>query len=598
MKTVAQGNAPANGTDAASWTEALTPVIEDLDLLNRNTEQDFLRIGGKLAEFIGAVDLISSELTALADHQQGLRASQALTHSLECSSQMSTRNAGRSGDLENMRQEVGRLKQTLSGFEGTVATVHTLGLLARIETARLGSTGAEFGNLAEDMKSLAANVQTRVKSALDIAESLLQPVESAIQRISAIDAGQAKDLPAAISGVLSSLALLREIQDAAHDSSVRLGAGYDATSGAFKKLIVSIQFHDITRQQVEHVVEVLRRLCSESEGEDPSVVRGQRGSAAVIALQSLQLADAGDKFAASVASVTHNLHDIATHVLEMADESRTLSGISADEKNSFLLDMERSCTAILASLTQHAKAESETQAIGGVLEETIGRMHGSIKEIQEIQFEMHLMALNALICATRIGGSGDALGALARLMQQRASEFRERSESLVDTLNSMSACAARISGKGEPLTSDVPSNQNGCMEEMRIAVAELHSSSERSFAQIAQIIARGTRLGEDISATRESFSVGTLFAQAVSNVRQRLKEIVEETQSSSSHDASEAPEPVLADFAALYTMQAERDVHEGITNAIVGVMPVDVLVERSQFLPLTPDDLGENVEFF
>jgi hypothetical protein len=595
---IACGTASASASDANAWTEALGQVIADLDLLNHNTEQDFLRIGSKLAEYIGAVNLISSDLTALADRQQGLHASQALTHSLECSSQMSARNADRSGGLDNMRQEVRQLKQTLSGFQGTVSTVHTLAVLTRIETARQGSSGEGFGNLAEDMKSLAADVQTRVKSALDIADSLLPPVESAIQRISSLDEGQAKNLPSIISGALTSLSSLREIQDTAHDSSVRLGTRYQAISGAFKKLIVSIQFHDITRQQVEHVVEVLRRLCSESEGVDLAIVRDQRGTAAVLALQSLQLADAGEKFAASVESVTQNLHDVATHVLEMADESRTLSGVSGDEKNSFLFDMERGCTAILTSLNHHANAESETQAIGVVLAETIGRMHGSIKEIQEIEIEMHFTALNARICATRIGRSGDALGALARLMQQRASEFRERSVSLVEALGSMSEGATRLASAGKSMSGDRPGAQNGCMDEMRLAVAELHSSSERSFAQIAQIVARGTRLGEDLSATRERFSVGILFAKAVRNAQQRLQEIGEEILSSSSHDASEAPEPDLADFATHYTMQAERDVHEGITKAMVGVMPIDVLGAQSELLPLVPDDLGENVEFF
>lgn len=120
---------------------------------------------------------------------------------------------------------------------------------------------------------------------------------------------------------------------------------------AFKKLIVSMQFHDITRQQVEHVIGVLRCICSESAREDGGISRGPGGTAAVLALQASQLADAGEKFAASVASVAHNLDDIAAHVLEMADQSRALSGLSEDEKNSFFLQMERGFTAILAGLT-------------------------------------------------------------------------------------------------------------------------------------------------------------------------------------------------------------------------------------------------------
>jgi hypothetical protein len=31
---------------------------------------------------------------------------------------------------------------------------------------------------------------------------------------------------------------------------------------------------------------------------------------------------------------------------------------------------------------------------------------------------------------------------------------------------------------------------------------------------------------------------------------------------------------------------------------LAGAMPVDLLIEQSEFLPVEPDELGENVEFF
>jgi methyl-accepting chemotaxis protein len=388
------------------------------------------------------------------------------------------------------------------------------------------------------------------------------------------------------------------MEDTATDSSARLGDRYQTVSDAFKKLIVSIQFHDITRQQVEHVIEALRRLCSESEAEDSATAHDQRGAASVLALQSLQLADAGEKFAASVASVAQSLDDIAANVIQMADESRTLSGVSNDETHSFLLDMERACTAILVSLTHHDKAESGTQSIGGFLTETIGRMHGSMEDIQAIEIQMHLMALNASICAAHIGSQGDALGVIANSMQQRAAESRECSGSLVETLDSMGERVARLVGKGESVPGDEPDSNIGGMEEMRLAVADLHSSSERSFAQITQIVVRGTRLGDDLSATQTSFTVGPLFANAMSSAQQRLKQIAEKTPSSLAPNGRPASEFGLEEFAAHYTMQAERDVHDSLARTSVAAEPVAVLAEVPEFAPAPAGEIGENVEFF
>ena len=135
------------------------------------------------------------------------------------------------------------------------------------------------------------------------------------------------------------------------------------------------------------------------------------------------------------------------------------------------------------------------------------------------------------------------------------------------------------------------------MEEMRTAVAELHSSSERSFGQIAQIVDSCGRLREDLSATRETFSVGPLFAEAISRARGMLQEIGKDTQAGWLRDGAEAPERGLADFARHYTMQAERDVHEGITKAAAGPAHVAVLIEQPQLPPEEPE-LGDNVEFF
>jgi len=570
-------------------------VIADLDLLNHNTEQDFLRIGGKLSEFSEAVGLISFELTALADMmsaEQGLRASHALTGILDGFTKIRARAEEGNGLLDGMLREAGLVKRTLSGFKGTVSTLTTLGVLTRIETARLGAASADFGPLADAVKSLSGSVQERVENALDTASQLIPPIESVLISSAALEKRQTNDLPAMISEVLAQLASFADMQKRALASSVRMRSQYGAISDAFKKLVVSIQFHDITRQQVEHVIEILRRLSPDSEGQEGGISRDPQSAAAVLALQSSQLADAGEKFAVSVASIARSLDDIAAHVLEMTEESRSLSGFSEVEKNSFSLRMEQSCSAILAGLVHCDNAEAANEATHRGLAETIGRMRGAIEEIQTVEIQMERLALNANIRAAHIGGSGDALAVLAGTIQQLAFESRGRSESLLQALGSMSQAGTRLAVRCASAGSD------HCEETMRVAIAELHSSSERSFAQIGQITVRSTRLREDLSATRESFSVGSVFAEAVRRARGTLQEIVEQNQPTFSPPGAEAMGRDLDDFARHYTMQAERDVHEGVTKAVARPASVAVQAEQSEFPLKAAEELGENVEFF
>jgi len=590
---------PSSDSRAKTWTETLGRVISDLDLLNHDTEQYFLRIGGKLAEFIGAVNQISSELTTLAtliSEEQGLRTSQALTSALDHSLAMGVNSEEANEVLCGMRNEADRLKHTLAKFNGTVSTFRMLGVLTRIETARLGSEGAEFSSMADDVKALAANVQARVENALGTAALMIPPLENALQKISALEEGQTKNLPAVISKVRVSLASFCDLQSVAHDSALRLGVQYDAISDAFKRLIVSIQFHDITRQQLEHVIDVLRRLYSESEEGNGSISADPPGTATIVTLQSSQLADAAKKFAASVASIARSLDDIATHVLQMADESRKLSGLSADEHDSFFVQIEQACTAILASLGQCAKTQAATRVTSSGLSETIGRMDESIQEIQAIEHQMQRMGMNARIEATQTGATGNALGVLAEAIQKLAFESRQRSDSLIEAVGSMRQAATRLSGPGEPAPSG-ESSQDAYLEGMRTAVAEMHSSSERSFAQIGQIIVRGTSLREELSKTSQSFSVGTLFAEAVSHAQKMLAEIGVAVGSASMH-GTEGLDRGLVDFAKHYTMQAEIDVYESITRGVGGPANVSVQAKQSELSSKETKGLGDDVEFF
>ena len=595
---IRDGSMPLEAELFPASAQSLKQVIADLGLLNHETEQGFMSIGGKLAEFMQTVSVISSELTALANAEHGQQAAQALTRALDRSRGLKASLGERNGGLAGMHREVGLLKRTLSGFQETVSTFHTLGLLTRIETARLGTTGVDFSDLADDVSLLAGQVDTRVESALAIADSLIPPIERAMQEASVIQARHAKDLPALISETLASLKSFRNMQDKAHESSVRLVSDYAAISDSFKKLIMSVQFHDITRQQVEHVIEVLQRLDSESEGGDHGASRNPRGTAEVLALQSAQLADADEKFSASVASVERNLEGIARHVLEMVEESRALSGLHKDEEGSFFLPMEQHCRTILAGLGDAAKAEAATQVTKKGLADNIGRMRGSIQEIQYIEPKMRRMALNARISAFHLGATGSALDVLAGSVQKLASECRDRSEFLVASLDSMSEAATDSRGECGPDPAGEQANGDECTDGLRRAVEELHSATERSFARISQIVTHGDRLAEDLAAARMNFSVGTLFARAVARARETIKGIRESAQSGLPRDDSENSDSRLADFASHYTMQAELDVHQSLTRAVAGTAPDTAQVDGQNSPPGEADELGDNVEFF
>jgi hypothetical protein len=207
------------------------------------------------------------------------------------------------------------------------------------------------------------------------------------------------------------------------------------------------------------------------------------------------------------------------------------------------------------------------------------------------------MGMNARIQATQTGATGNALGVLAVAMQQLALESSQRSESLIEVLGSMGEASSRLSEQGNSTSASDGSGQAGYLEGMRVAAAELHSN-ERSFAQIAQIIARGERLHEELSATRQNFSVGVRFTDAIDRAQEMFGEIGRSNPPGLSRDAAQASDDGLANLLSHYTMQAERDVHEGLSKRIIGPASVVAREEQAKLPPEKATELEGNVEFF
>jgi len=272
-----------------------------------------------------------------------------------------------------------------------------------------------------------------------------------------------------------------------------------------------------------------------------------------------------------------------------------LSGISDDAKNSFFLEMERKCTAIRTHLAGCSETEAAAGAASDSLAETIDWMLGSIEEIRSIEIQIQWMALNASIRADHIGKAGDALGTLAGAMQTMAIQSRERSDSLTEAVGAISEAAQGLSGH---LGAARKANRGVSLEAIAAVAADLHSSSERSFARIGQIAALSERLRQDIAAVRDGFSAGDLFAEAVAGARRALEPIGAAARATASgHDAGDRAHG-LAHLARHYTMQAERDVHAGITGGLPATEPVAVLDGAPGFPSGEPSELGDNVELF
>jgi len=601
MSITDQQTRPANTVPPASAADLLAGLASNLESLNQEIEKEFFGIGAKLIACISTVNAMSSSLSSLAslasgDH--GTRAAEALTAALNLSGGMQVRAEEGKCQFGKMRQEADRLGNTLADFSKTAAAFNELGLQTRTETRRLRDAGFDLSNLADDVRFLALNVRKKVENALQTAAELTPRIDTALGEVAKLQEEQAKDLNLVISQVSTSLAEFRSMQQRAHQGSILLGNEYRELSNSFKKLVVCLQFHDITRQRLEHIIDALRRVSTYYREEKPDTPHQSDTAAAALELQSLQLADTAEKFEAAVSSVVLNLDDIVIHVQRMVAEGRALAGLSGDDKTPFFLQMEKGCGLILSSLNDCAAAESAAFVTTTALIEIITRSRASIEDIRVIEIQMQRTAIHAKASATQIGERANKLGELAESIGTRASESSRASHALMEMLDSLSDLANHSCGQEQPQAFSESMAHQQCLDRMRMAVADLRQSDENSCRQLGDITNRGGALSQDLTATRASFSIGAHFANTVLQVQNKLAEIKEEARTVAADTGSEAVSLGMAEFVRHYTMQGEVDIYQGLMRALGTPVVIDDADDLTGTAPPEDDLFGDNVELF
>lgn len=595
--------------------QELAGLIADLECLNGSTEQDFLAVGGKLMSFLAAAREISACMGALAEHVSGSHGEHvagALSRILEDTRAMKARALDESEVLSGIGKASTEIRQTLAALNGVLPAFQAIGTLTRIETARLGGEAGAFSAVADEVKTLTRSVRARIETLSDASTVLSSRIALALGTLTELLARQLHELPIVTNGVIDRLEQFRECQTQAGQISRRLAAQFSAVSNVVEELVTQIQFHDITRQQIEHVIEALKQVGAESRGRfmvlTPAVSK-------ILSLQSSQLESARDTFSASVGRIERSLADIAGHVSSMAAESRGLFGAAEQDRTGLFLQLEKSMTLILQQLRHCAEASATTARPVEDLGTRIREMQSAVAVIGDLEAQMQRMALNATIRAAHIGEPGEPLSVLANSIRELAADCGRRAELVAGTLARMVAVSHALALSPAGGESSNPGAYSD--EGVKTAIYELHSSSQIAFARLKQIDELASRLSADIEQLQSQLSAGRLLAEGVDRSVGALENMAARISRTHQSGPATADLKEVDRLAGRYTMETERIVHRSAAGGAEAPVPLQAMGnDRSaggqggrQSCPLPShaspagasdpaEDLGANVELF
>jgi methyl-accepting chemotaxis protein len=364
-----------------------------------------------------------------------------------------------------------------------------------------------------------------------------------------------------------------------------------------------MQFHDITRQQIEHAGEALADISCRLEmgGESgegagaPDCITGD--VIAVSELQAAQLAHAASELSGAVENILGNLRGIAGMEEAISIEIKEMAGTADKAGSSFFKEMEDNLTSVADELQRSAEENRRlVVALKGV-DGSIEEISLFVKSIETIGEEIELIAINAQIKAARTGKDGAALGVLAEAIQRLSLDARSQTGAITGMLKS-------ITGASGDLCRDVDDETSSLEAEVREITAGLGEllgmlrKVNGLFISLLESIDRSVEsLNSDIGSATAGITVHQRTETVLAKVIGELAGFVSMLRPMVHSSPDSGPPASLADLSGRYTMHSERKIHEKVAEAkkgrdcgLVTALPPPPVEAAGEF--------GENVELF
>lgn len=597
-----QGNTRSS---CKGWQSVLSRYATEIYEITSNSEQEFLTLGGQFQVLWGSAGEIASDSRLMLQKISGEEFSatsetirnivgqlnEYLSHSREDTQEIS-------GEFKEITTRIKEAKSPLLGFGKINKVLRMLGISTKIESSRLGNSAAGFENLANDVTRLSVEVVGKSESIMLKLTQLEEAIVKTLDRVKTVELHQDTEIQTSMSKVHQSLETVEAVNAERMQATETLSSISSGMETRLAEIVTFMQFHDIVRQQLEHVKESFDSLCEGLEKAerltDNELAELVIETGDICELQVAQLKNSEYELDNALSTITSNLKTISDMVGTLAHEARKIAGSETDTNNSYFVTLEDNLSVITALLT-HSSDQNKalTDTIRSVIE-TINEIVSFIDDIGMIGEDIELIALNAQIKAAKTGPEGASLGVLAEAIQRLSTETLEQTAAVSSPLSRISEMTERLQSIVTESASSVDQqiqlileNLDTTLKAMRSIHAEVESSAENLEGSVHSL---QMKLEEDI----RMMSSQEKYSQAILATMNATQELVDDTRRQVPPPTGRPAAERLKALAERYTMHSERKVHASVAGEL------HKTEAPSQYAPPAgpSEGLGDNVELF
>jgi methyl-accepting chemotaxis protein len=560
------------------------------------SEDDFLNIGGNLREYQNISNRVNNHakniieaigtdiLTAGMEKLTNLFGTIA-KHFMEASETIEKDKH----DLENIHSKLLYIEDKLGGFDKIVKTLRMLGIAAKIESARLNLSDSGFFLLAETVDKMSTQIGERKNVIQDKSNSLLQHLSISLVELTNLAAEQENQNKTFKESTVKSLETFNQKNLICANAIGEITVVGEKLTEYLRNIVQKIQFHDIARQQLQHVeesiTEMRERLTLESV-EDNEIFSYIHDN---LELQSNQLDGTLENFTTSVVSILDTLQEVEAETDELFDNSRKIIGTNSSDKNLHQEMIKENLFFIKKGLEENIIIDRNLDKSIVEIVTIVNDLANQIDMIEEIGSEIELVALNAQIKASHLGQEGASLGVLAEAIQKLSYETKDQTEQtneVLKTVNKLSgALRSELISSGHKTTSNL---LDTTIEDLNQLVSSIKEVEEKAMNETKELESVVKLFKNELQKTGQNISIHISAEQILAPIIIDFKQMIENLENQYNIDSRR--ESNTQESKIKYTMLSEREIHTNYTNT-----DIENVIDSSA---INDDGLDDNIELF
>lgn len=587
----------------------LDEVVENLLALNASTEEEFLLTGSKLNDYKLRCKKLIEDSTDLSNQLSGEVLMEKIKNINEMSKEFLEHFQSNSNQnmlsfklMEEIEVLLHSVISEISGFKKIIKTLKILGVATLIESARLGDDVAGFNALAIDVESLADNIEEKSLKIDEETKQLLRLIKETIGNNVSLGKKQEEKIRTIISELGADLNVLEEKHTVRLQTVGRILEDSNNINNDVSQVVTSVQFHDITRQQIEHVINSLKtsadglnELTPDSDREN---VEQQFALARDISrLEGAQLENSGKIFIEAVENIKTSLKDIQGSIGNISTEIGSFLSDSDSQGNSFLSEITEGLKNVNLVLAESSSINDQVKSSLLEVGNTVRNLSHFLHLIEEIGEEVELLAINANIKAAHTGSEGAALGVIADSIQKLSTEAMNQTVLVSKPLKKITNDARTLTndGEGSETRDEIENNISRITNEMENTLNTIQEINSDSAEAMEKLNIDIDNLQKDINDLDESVTIHIETSEVIENCKTALQGVVDDCLDEIGENYKTENKEVLDKIVARYTMLSEREVFSQINEDV----DLETELQEIEYSEESSDsELGNNVELF